>query len=332
MLNTIAEILPQQTKSIINRLPASIVQELEEIRIRELRPMEIVYGGKYAFVTAEGLTVMDPAQAYAATKEECLKLLDLLTNHSVYTLEEELRQGFITIYGGHRVGLAGRTVTEGGKVKLLREISSFNIRIARPVAGCGESVLPLLRDELQKTIHHTLVISPPQRGKTTLIRDLSRLISSGIWGRDRPRWSGRKVGIVDERSEVAASLHGVPQFDVGPRTDVLDRCPKAEGMMMMIRSLSPEILVVDEIGTWADAEAVKEAVNAGIRVLATAHGENIEQIRQRPIFAELMRGHTFHRYVVLNQDASGRRFNKVYNASGHPLTSSTLVKRKEISC
>lgn len=329
MLEAIAEILPHTIKRIISRLPPSITHILEEIRIREHRPMEIIYGGSYAFVTADGMAVQDPHKAYAATREECLKLLDLLTNHSVYTLEEELKRGFITIAGGHRVGLAGRTVTEHGKVKLIREISAFNIRIARPVRGCGETVLPLLRDEQQRTLHHTLVISPPQMGKTTLIRDLSRLISAGIWGRDRPDWTGRKVGIVDERSELAASLHGVPQFDIGPRTDVLDRCPKAEGMMMMIRSLSPEVLVVDEIGVWEDAEAVKEAANAGIRVLATAHGETLEQIRHRPMFAKLMQDQTFARYVVLKRTSSGLRLKQVYNANGRLLSASANELRKE---
>lgn len=331
MLASIAAILPHSIKTMISRLPSSIMAILEEIRIREQRPLEIIYGGSYAFVTADGSAVQDPHQAYKASKQECLKLLDLLTNHSVYALEEELKRGFITIAGGHRVGLAGRAVTERGKVKLIREINAFNIRIARPVTGCAEHVLPQLRDEQHRTLHHTLIISPPQMGKTTLIRDLSRLVSSGLWGNDRPNWTGRKVGIVDERSEIAALLHGVPQFDVGPRTDVLDRCPKAEGMMMMIRSLSPEVLVVDEIGVWEDAEAVKEAANAGIRVLATAHGESLDQIRSRPMFAKLMEDHTFDRYVVIKRSSAGLRQQDVYDANGRLLSfASAVYERRKV--
>lgn len=329
MLESIAAILPHSIKRVIRQLPASTTEVLEEIRIREQRPLEIIYGGKYAFVTTNGLTVQDPHQAYVVSREECVKLLDLLTDHSVYTLEEELKQGFITIAGGHRVGLAGRTVLENGKVKFIREISAFNIRIARPITGFGEAIIPWLRDDQLQTLHHTLILSPPQSGKTTLIRDLARLISSGIWGRDRPHWKARKVGIVDERSELAASLHGVPQFNVGPRTDILDRCPKAEGMMMMIRSLSPEVLVVDEIGIWQDAEAIREAVNAGIRVLATAHAENLDQLRKRPMFEKLLQARTFSRYVTIKRSFSGLRWMQVFDADGKLLSAISQEQRKE---
>ncbi len=126
-----------------------------------------------------------------------------------------------------------------------------------------------------RSIHHTLIISPPQQGKTTLIRDLARLISRGEWGANNVSTSGKKVGVVDERSELAACVKGVPRFDLGPRTDVMDGCPKAEGMMMMIRSLSPDVLIVDEIGRPEDADAIHEAVHTGIRVVATAHGAEL---------------------------------------------------------
>jgi len=302
MTDSIQDLLPPGIKSIVSKLSPEIAARLEEIRIREGRPLEIVYGGRHAFPDAGGRPAAIPADAYHPGHEECIRLLDLLTKHSLYSYEEELRRGYITIAGGHRIGLAGRAILEGGRVKLLRDVTSFNIRIARQVKGCGAKVLPLLLDREAKAVHHTLVLSPPQQGKTTLIRDLVRLISEGT--RELP--GGRKVGVVDERSEIAACVRGVPTFDLGPRTDVLDGCPKAEGMMMMIRSMSPEVLVVDEIGTVQDAEAVWEAMNAGIRVIATAHGRDLAESSGRPALKRLLQEGIFTRLVQLSRE--GERF------------------------
>jgi stage III sporulation protein AA len=298
MYESIEYILPKSVQSALAFLPAAIKSVIEEIRIRESRPLEIVYRGRYAFVSAKGDLSAHSSEALHPTRAECAKLLDLLTNHSVYSYEEELKRGFIAVTGGHRVGLAGRTVLEQGRVKLIRDICSFNIRIAREVPDCARKILPALLDPMINSIHHTLVISPPQKGKTTLIRDLARLISYGYWPATA-LWPGLKVAIVDERSELAACIRGVPTFDVGPRTDVLDGCPKAEGMMMMIRSMSPEVMVVDEIGRQEDAEAIHEAVHAGIRIIATAHGNNLDDIRSRPVLRQLVADEVFTRYVVL---------------------------------
>jgi stage III sporulation protein AA len=299
MYESIEYILPKSMQTAFAHLPAAVRAAMEEIRIRENRPLEIVYKGRYAFVSAKGELCVQGSEAIHPTRAECGKLLDLLTNHSVYSYEEELKRGFIAIAGGHRVGLAGRTVLEQGHVKFIRDISSFNIRIAREVLDCGRKVLPALMDRAINSVHHTLVISPPQKGKTTLIRDLARLISYGFWPAITP-WRGLKVAIVDERSELAACIRGVPTFDVGPRTDVLDGCPKAEGMMMMIRSMSPEVMVVDEIGRQEDAEAIHEAVHAGIRMIATAHGNDLSDICKRPVLRQLIADEVFTRFVVLD--------------------------------
>jgi stage III sporulation protein AA len=315
MYESIEYILPKSVQTVLALLPTAIKAGLEEIRIRENRPLEIVYKGRYAFVSAKGDLCAQSSEAVHPTRAECVKLLDLLTNHSVYSYEEELKRGFIAIAGGHRVGLAGRTVLEQGQVKFIRDISSFNIRIAREVLDCGRKILPALLDPLNSSIYHTLVISPPQKGKTTLIRDLARLISYGYWPAITP-WRGLKVGIVDERSELAACIRGVPSFDVGPRTDVLDGCPKAEGMMMMIRSMSPEVMVVDEIGRREDAEAIHEAVHAGIRIIATAHGNDLNDIRSRPVLRQLVADEVFGRYVVLHTKEGTPEVLSVSDAQG----------------
>nr|WP_282943485.1 stage III sporulation protein AA [Paenibacillus sp. RC67] len=298
-------------------LPEQVIQEIQEIRVREERPLEIVWGQKYSFVAALSGLCEDPTLAYRPTREDCSTLLEMLTQHSLYTFDEELRRGYITVQGGHRIGLAGRAILEQGKVKHLKEITSFNIRVARELKGAGSHVLPFLVDTSSVSIHHTLIVSPPQQGKTTLIRDLARLISGGtasgsIYGLGR----GLKVGIVDERSEIAACDRGVPRFDLGPRTDVLDGCPKAEGMMMMIRSMSPEVLIVDEIGRQEDAAAIHEAIHAGIRVIATAHGLHHGDVRRRPVLKELLDGEVFNRIVVLNKRAGAGTLEGVYDAKG----------------
>lgn len=313
MQTSVHSLLPDKLSAIISRLRPIVLEQLEELRIREGKPLEVNYQGKYAFVSPRGELTASSAESYKPDREDCVQLLDIVTNHSMYSFEEELRRGYITVRGGHRVGIAGRAVLDRGHVKLLRDISSFNIRVAREIRGVGERIVRALMEPASETVHHTLIISPPQCGKTTLIRDLARILSEGSWNGAAAMISaksrGLKVGIVDERSEIAGSVAGVPSFDVGPRTDVLDACPKAEGMMMMIRSLSPQVLIVDEIGRREDADAVLEAMHAGIRVIATAHGRDIADVRRRPGLLPLFEQFVFTRYVVLEGTGVDRRIS-----------------------
>ena len=309
MANEWLLLFPEKIRALLERLPLPLLSIVEEIRIRESRPLEINYSGKYHFLTGNGRLTLNPEEAYKPDREDSHRLLDLISNHSLYTMEEELRKGFITIPGGHRIGLAGRTVLSGGGVEHLRDITGFNVRIARAVPGAADGILPYLFDRSRQRVLHTLILSPPQHGKTTLLRDLARQISSGRPG-SRP---GLKVGIVDERSEIAGSRRGIPTFDVGPRTDILDGCPKADGMMMMIRSLSPDVLVADEIGRPEDAEAVTEALHAGISVLATAHGKEVAELVRRPGLGGLLEHKMFERYVILNRSVEGLSYRILDN-------------------
>lgn len=280
-MKQIIDILPQRILDELNRIPADTLTEMEEIRLRIGRPIEISIKGEAIFLP------------YITKDEDGIHLLNKMSNYSIYTLEEELKRGYITINGGHRIGLAGKAILENGSVKAIRDVSSFNIRIAKEKIGIAEKLIPQL---FKNTWRHTMIIGPPQTGKTTLLRDIARIISTGH-GSIPPQ----KVGIVDERSEIAGSVHGVPQLTFGPRVDVLDGCPKAEGMMMMIRSMSPDVLVVDEIGRREDCEAIMEAVHAGIKLVMTTHGNSLAEVKNRPLLKPIMEYGVFERYIELNR-------------------------------
>lgn len=292
VLDDVSRVLPDRVRSLLHTLEGDVVERLEEIRLRIDRPVECIADGQSFFVTGKGEHGQCEQTASYFKREEAVQLINRLSLHSLYTMEEEIRRGYITIAGGHRVGIAGKVILEGGSVKLIRDITSFNIRIARERLGAANRVLPLLVDE--RGIKNTLIISPPQCGKTTLLRDLARVISTGT-----RLLSGRKVSIVDERSEIAGCVNGIPQKNVGPRTDVMDGCPKAEGMMMMIRSMSPDVLIADEIGRTEDGYALEEAIHAGISVITSVHGKDLKDIMRRPTLSRILQSGVFERYVLL---------------------------------
>lgn len=308
-MTSVTQVLPQSIRSYIESLPSAIFNQIEEIRIRQDRPLEVITSQESGFVhqTKKQLT-KEIEGAYCPTQLDCEKMLNLISRHSLYAMEEELRRGYITLQGGHRVGLAGKVIVANGKVKALRDITSFNVRFARAILGVGKKLLPFLIHG--NKVENLLIVSPPQCGKTTLIRDLARLASTGTV--NTPAF---KVGIIDERSEIAGCIHGVPQHDIGPRTDVLDACPKAEGMMMMIRSMSPEILIVDEIGREEDSRAIFEAIFAGVHIFTTAHGYSLDDLCQRPTLSKLMKEKVFTRIFLLSRRTGPGTVEAIYDQS-----------------
>lgn len=289
---------PPRLARALSALPPEELKKVDEIRVRAARPLMVCRGGSDAFVAPDGTLCKTPDKALTVQPEEIKHLFAAACQHSVYAYEEEMRQGFITLKGGYRLGLSGRVAVSGGRVAALSHCAGICVRIMRELKGCADGVLSFVRSGDQ--VCSTLIISPPMMGKTTLLRDLTRQISNGLFGA-----SGKRVCLVDERAELAGCVAGVPQLDVGLRTDVLDGCPKAEGMMMALRSLSPEVLVTDELGGERDAAAVMEAAFAGVKVLATVHGQDEHDLMQRQGMRLLLQERVFERYLILGQ-APGR--------------------------
>ncbi len=269
---------------------------LQEIRIRIGAPLMILYRGEEYFVTEKGGLASHPADAHTVTLAELRETMEFVSNYSLYAFEEELRHGFVTIQGGHRVGVAGKMIVERNQIKSIRHISFLNIRLAHQVLGCADRLLPYVRRG--DSLYHTLIISPPRCGKTTLLRDMIRQLSNGGNG-----CKGMTVGVVDERSELGACYLGRPQNDLGCRTDILDCCPKEEGMMMLVRSMAPKVIAVDEIGSRSDVEALEYVMNCGVRVVATVHGDSMEDIENKPVMGRLVKERIFQRYVLLGGQA-----------------------------
>lgn len=271
-------------------------QNIEEIRLRINRPLIIRLGFQELTIDKSGNLISDFDRGFVVTEEDLHLTMQVLSQNSFYAWEEEFRNGYITIPGGHRIGFVGRSVLDKGSIKTLKEISGINYRIGRQVLDCAKRLVPFIIEGPQ--IYHTLIISPPQCGKTTMLRDLIRHVSDGD---NTGRYLGVNVGVVDERSEIAGMYRGRPQFNIGLRTDVLDACPKAIGMMMLIRSMSPRVIATDEIGRHEDIEALYQALQAGVTVITTVHGNDIEQIKKRPVLQDLIKNNFFKRIVVLSR-------------------------------
>ena len=286
---------------------------IQEIRMRADSPLFVFYRGQEYSVSPQGVLSRNCQQAYVVTARDIKDTVELLSQYSMYAYEDELRQGYITVAGGHRVGMAGKIVMDGTRVKTMRYISFLNIRLSHQVKGCAQILLPHLTDS-HGFIYQTLILSPPRCGKTTLLRDLIRLLSDGT--KDR---QGVTVGVADERSEIAACYLGKPQNDLGKRTDVLDGCPKAEGMMMLIRTMAPQVVAVDEIGGRSDLEAMEYVVNCGCRLIATVHGSSFEDLLGKPVLKEMVREKIFERFVVLGSREKPGSSMAVLDGSGKEL-------------
>lgn len=274
MEKTILQLFPQEYRGLWQQV-AKEQEFLQELRLRIGRPIIIHRAGEEFYLGEAGMLVKSERTAHVVTERELEQILEHICHYSPYAYEEELRRGYITVAGGHRVGVAGQVVLgTDGCVRTIKNVSCLNIRISHQIKGAADKVLSRLYND--QKLRNTLIISPPGCGKTTLLRDLIRQVSDGnIHG------VGMTVGVVDERSELAGSFQGKAQNDMGMRTDVLDGCPKEAGILMLLRSMSPQVIAIDEVGEVSEWEMLRRASACGCKLLATVHGESIADVERR---------------------------------------------------
>lgn len=290
----IIDYLPQKMKA---EAEAYMPCGLEEIRVRAGKPVQYRFAGG----NTTGVNIL---------QSDIEEMINYLSGYSIHAIAPQLAAGYFTVEGGHRVGIAGQMGCDGERVTAVSEIASLNIRIAHQIKGIAMPLMPYIRDE--NSIYNTLVVSRPGEGKTTFLRDCIRILSDGCDGKN-----ALKVSVVDERSEIAACYLGVAQNDIGNSSDVLDNCPKSLGMRMLLRSMSPDVIAVDELGGESDIEALNQLVSCGIRILGSVHGTNADDLRRK------MLPHAIERFVFIDHDKKGVRCYSIYDEA-HRLLYSTV--------
>ena len=260
----------------------------EEYRLRMGYPMFVVAGGREILLDGQ-----------AVTEEDLRSVMGQASGYSAHSVQQQISSGYLTIRGGHRIGLCGEAVMKQGAICAFRRLSSVSVRIARQVDTAGAEVTPKILDE-NGIVTDTLILAPPGGGKTTLLRDVIRRISDGIAAQPL------RVGLADERRELSAMWEGRPQFDIGTHTDVITDCPKADAVQLLVRGMNPQVLAMDEITAEEDLSALTWAAGCGVRLLATAHGEDLDSLRRRPIYQTLLRLKLFRRVIVLRAQGESR--------------------------
>lgn len=284
-------------------MPQTVGRALLEQSEGQVREIRLRAGETAQLVTGKGM-VSCPGRL---SQQQVNQAAEALCEHALYARAEEQRQGFVTLRGGHRMGLCGRVIAQGQSIRALREISSLCIRVAGQWLGAADRLMPYLTDSKGR-VCSTLIVGLPGMGKTTLLRDACRRLSE----------QGIHMGVADERSEIAAMCGGMAQLDVGPNTDVLDGCPKETGLRWLLRSMSPMALVTDELGGPLDAQAVADAVKSGVAVLATLHGRSLEEALTRGSLYHLAQSRIFDRYVLLDEKEVGK-IQEIRDGQLHPL-------------
>lgn len=293
--NTVLSYLPKRIRKFMYFIEW---EELEEIRLRLGLPVMLQYRDGVFFLNDKGKTVLLGDNLLTVTKYDINEALEFITHSSLYAHENDIQNGYITIAGGNRVGLTGSAVLNNGAISGIKDISGLNYRIAHEITGCSDKLMDMIMDV--KRVRSTLIISPPECGKTTLLRDIIRNISN----------MKLKVSIVDERSEITSSFNGYTGYDLGYCCDILAGAPKDKGMLMMLRSMSPHVIATDELGTEEDIAAVEKIINSGVSVIATIHGRDEAQLRNRPGISKLL--DFFECFIVLSRRFGVGTIEEVY--------------------
>lgn len=287
-----AALLPHELRQGLERLPEWDKAQAEEFRLRVGRPPMVSW--------PEGERPIPGCENRPICPADLGLALEVASQASAHTVLDRVRDGFVTIRGGHRIGLCGSGVMDHGELHNLRQLSSMAIRIAHEVWGAAEEVLPQLLSQGQ--LQSAILLSPPGGGKTTLLRDIIRRVSDGVGV------APLRVGVADERGELAAVYDGMPMNDVGLRTDVMDGCPKGPALLMLLRGMNPQVLAADEITAREDAEALEQATGCGVILLCTAHGGAVEDLYRRPLYRRMVENGTFQKVVLIEVRNGKRRY------------------------
>ena len=281
---------PQKIKEVIlSNLKVEMYKYIEEIRLRNTKNIIIK------------LTNKDVVINYKVTSEDLIETISLISENSIYSYQNQICNGYITVKGGHRVGITGNVAFENNEVI--------------EVIGCSDDIIKYIINYKNDTVFNTLIIGKPASGKTTLLRDIIRNLSSGIDDFEKKNKMFFNVGVVDERSEISSMYKGIPQNNLGDRTDILENIPKTIGMKMLIRSMAPDVIVADEIGGTNDSEAINYVVCSGVKCIFTAHGEIIEDLYKNPELNKLMNSHVIERILILSDKDKGK-IKKVHRLDG----------------
>lgn len=284
--------LPDNLKKLLLCIDEKEQQNIREISIRVEKPLVISTFSCELFIDKKGnLKKNISNDLYIISKKEVLECIKVLTEYSIHSYQDKINSGYITIEGGHRVGVVGSCVISNNEIISVTDISSINLRIARQIKGVSDNlVLPLYKEK----VFSTLIAGSPASGKTTLLRDISLSLSNGKVG------YFTKISLIDERGELAAVKDGVAQNDVGVLTDVLDGYHKGIGMTIAIRSMSPKVIIIDEIGGDSDALSIRQSLNAGVKVIATVHASSMEDILRKKHIVELLDEGAFEKIIILD--------------------------------
>ena len=270
-------------QEVRNALINADITRAEEIRLRVGKNIKIKYSNGEKNI------------GYTVTSDNIENIFGRLTQYSPYAYKEEINCGYITIEGGYRVGIAGTVVDEGGQVQTIKNISSLNIRIAREIKGCSKDIISYING-------NTIIVSPPACGKTTLLRDIVR-----VWSNN-----GKNICVIDERNEISGTYMGKSQLDLGERTDIIVNVSKEKGFEMALRSLSPDVIAVDEIGGQGDINSIKRALNSGVSILCTLHSYNDDDLIVKEGIAPLVKNKVFDTYIFMTKSCENR-VNKICN-------------------
>lgn len=275
--------LSPKLKTVLNNIPQNIKPFVQEIRLKSGKIPHVIYKNNTYFVSTDKNNTIN-----LVSPQDINQCLNIMCGYSIYSFQEQLKEGFITINGGNRVGICGTAVIKNGNIENIKNITSLNIRIAQEFKGCSKEIF----ENIKYQIGGTLISGPPGCGKTTILRDLARIISTDSK-------IPKKVTIVDERMEIASCFEGKAQMDVG-LSDILSGFPKGEGILRAVRCLSPEVVICDEIGSEKDTDAIIQSLNSGICVIASVHAKSKDELIRKPQIKKLLNSGAFEKIILLN--------------------------------